>query len=177
VRVLLRPRRETEDKHNPNLADQDLPETEEEFDEIVFCVLADTAKRVLGKQARGTEKWVLGNTTWSDDVTVTHSVSGVSDIGERMIATERSVAVGRMDGTKMTKMTKITKWTKWTKRAKSLTSTRTSTISKSGTPSSLTRSKQSVSSGRGTRRRGFKRARRSSSREWMVWDVTPTATC
>ncbi|RSH89643.1 hypothetical protein EHS25_002194 [Saitozyma podzolica] len=73
VRVLLRPRRETEDKHNPNLADQDLPETEEEFDEIVFCVLADTAKRVLGKQARGTEKWVLGNTTWSDDVTVTHS--------------------------------------------------------------------------------------------------------
>jgi hypothetical protein len=78
VRVLLRPRRETEDKHNPNLADQDLPQTEEEFDEIVFCVLADTAKRVLGKEARGTEKWVLGNTTWSDDVTVTHSVSGFS---------------------------------------------------------------------------------------------------
>lgn len=52
-----------------------MPTSNEEFDEIVLCVLADTAKRILGKTARGVEKFVLGNTTWSDDVTVTHNVS------------------------------------------------------------------------------------------------------
>jgi hypothetical protein len=75
VRVILRPRRDQGDRHNPTFADQHLPETEEEFDEIVLCVLADTAKRVLGKEARMVEKWVLGNTSWSDDITITHSVS------------------------------------------------------------------------------------------------------
>jgi hypothetical protein len=74
VKVLLRGRRQQEDLHNPNSEDHDLPQKEEEFDEIVFCVLADTAKRILGKNARGIEKWVLGNTKWSDDVTVTHTV-------------------------------------------------------------------------------------------------------
>lgn len=73
VRVLLRERRVAEDYHNPNDVDHDMPQNEEVFDEIVFCVLADTAKRVLGKEARGMEKWVLGNTKWSDDVTVTHN--------------------------------------------------------------------------------------------------------
>ncbi|KAJ3877342.1 FAD/NAD(P)-binding domain-containing protein [Lentinula edodes] len=46
---------------------------EETYDEIVFCVLADTAKKLLGKQARWIEKKVLGETKWSDDVTVTHN--------------------------------------------------------------------------------------------------------
>jgi hypothetical protein len=78
VKVLLRGRRQQEDLHNPNDADQDMPQNEEEFDEIVFCVLADTAKRILGKKARGIEKWVLGNTKWSDDVTVTHTVCRLS---------------------------------------------------------------------------------------------------
>lgn len=72
---MLRPRRQEEDLHNAVGADKDLPSHEEEFDEIVLCVLADTAKRVLGKRARGIEKWVLGRTKWSDDVTVTHTVS------------------------------------------------------------------------------------------------------
>lgn len=62
--------------HNTAHADQDIPPLEEEFDEIVLCVLADTAKRVLGSQASGAESFVLGKTKWSDDVTVTHSVSG-----------------------------------------------------------------------------------------------------
>lgn len=75
VRVLLRPRRQEEDMHNTNLGDQDLPATEEVFDEIVFCVLADTVTRVLGKEARTVEKAVLNRTKWSDDVTVTHNVS------------------------------------------------------------------------------------------------------
>ena len=50
-------------------------DSEEDYDEIVFCVLSDTAKRILGKQARWIEKRVLGAAKWSDDVTVTHNVS------------------------------------------------------------------------------------------------------
>jgi hypothetical protein len=75
VRTVLQPRRQAEDLHNPSFEDRDLTPHEEEFDEIVLCVLADTAKRILQKEARGVESWVLGRTTWSDDVTVTHSVS------------------------------------------------------------------------------------------------------
>ncbi|OCF70869.1 hypothetical protein I204_08499 [Kwoniella mangroviensis CBS 8886] len=73
VKVMLRPRRQQEDLHNPDGADHDLPATEEVYDEIVLCTLADTAKRVLGKTASKREKWVLGNTKWSDDITVTHT--------------------------------------------------------------------------------------------------------
>ncbi|GAA5914445.1 hypothetical protein JCM5296_002141 [Sporobolomyces johnsonii] len=73
VKVTTRGRRPQQDHHNPKGADQDLPEKEEEYDEIVLCVLADTAKRLLGKQARWIEKRVLGATKWSDDVTVTHN--------------------------------------------------------------------------------------------------------
>ncbi|KAI5477714.1 hypothetical protein MNV49_005997 [Pseudohyphozyma bogoriensis] len=73
VRVSIRPRRPQEDHHNPEGADHDLREHEETFDELVLCVLADTAERLLGKQARWIEKRVLGATTWSDDVTVTHN--------------------------------------------------------------------------------------------------------
>ena len=74
VRVSLRPRRQEEDFHNTVAADHDLPSNIEEYDEIVLCVLADTAKRILGKEGRAIEKFVLGNTKWSDDITVTHSV-------------------------------------------------------------------------------------------------------
>ncbi|EIW68152.1 hypothetical protein TREMEDRAFT_33043 [Tremella mesenterica DSM 1558] len=75
VQVLLRPRRQQKDFHNPNDADEDLVPVREEFDEIVLCVLSDTAKRVLGKQATWFERWVLGNARWSDDITVTHTDS------------------------------------------------------------------------------------------------------
>jgi hypothetical protein len=74
VKTLLRQRRQSEDMHNPNDADHDIQPVEEEFDEIVLCVLADTAKRLLKGQARSAENWVLGNTKWSNDITVTHSV-------------------------------------------------------------------------------------------------------
>ncbi|EPS38148.1 hypothetical protein H072_8159 [Dactylellina haptotyla CBS 200.50] len=47
-------------------------ETTEEYDEIVFACQADTAKRLLGKQASWRERFVLGRTKWADDVTVTH---------------------------------------------------------------------------------------------------------
>ncbi|KAI9632138.1 uncharacterized protein MKK02DRAFT_20857 [Dioszegia hungarica] len=73
VKVMLRARRPEADLHNANFGDQDIPPQEEEFDEIVLAVLADTSKRVLGKQGGMMEKFVLGNTKWSDDVTVTHT--------------------------------------------------------------------------------------------------------
>ena len=71
--MTTRARRPEEDGHNQNDRDQDMPEKEEHYDEIVFAVLADTAQRLLGKQARWIEKSVLGATKWSDDVTVTHT--------------------------------------------------------------------------------------------------------
>ncbi|GAA6058502.1 hypothetical protein JCM10212_006941 [Sporobolomyces blumeae] len=73
VRVTTRARREEEGGHNQNDRDEDIPEQEEQYDEIVFCVLADTVERLLGKQASWLEKKVLGATKWSDDVTVTHT--------------------------------------------------------------------------------------------------------
>ncbi|BGP12350.1 hypothetical protein JCM10213_006519 [Rhodosporidiobolus nylandii] len=73
VRVVTRGRRPQPDHHNPVGADEDLPEQEEEYDELVLCVLADTAKILLGEKARWIEKRILGNTKWSDDVTVTHN--------------------------------------------------------------------------------------------------------
>ncbi|GAA5888755.1 hypothetical protein JCM6882_002838 [Rhodosporidiobolus microsporus] len=73
VKVTTRGRRPQPDHHNPNCADEDLPEQLEEYDELVLCVLADTAKTLLGKKARWLEKQILGNTKWSDDVTVTHN--------------------------------------------------------------------------------------------------------
>lgn len=75
VKVLTRPRRPQEDNHNPKGADQDLPQTLEEYDEIVLCVLADTAERLLGKTTRWIDRQVLGSTKWADDITVTHTVS------------------------------------------------------------------------------------------------------
>jgi hypothetical protein len=75
VRVAVRPRRAQADHHNPVGADKDLPEAVEEYDEIVFCVLADTAKTLLGENAGWLEGKVLGSAKWSDDVTVTHCVS------------------------------------------------------------------------------------------------------
>ncbi len=47
--------------------------TEETFDEMVLCVLADDGLRLLGKQATWREKMVLGGAAFYDDITVTHS--------------------------------------------------------------------------------------------------------
>jgi len=74
VKVTTRGRRPQPDHHNPVGADKDLPEEEEQYDELVLCVLADTAKELLGKKARWIEKKVLGVPKWSDDVTYTHNV-------------------------------------------------------------------------------------------------------
>ncbi|CAH0016543.1 unnamed protein product [Clonostachys rhizophaga] len=47
--------------------------TVEDFDEIVFCTLADDALSILGDSATWREKFVLGGAAFYDDITVTHS--------------------------------------------------------------------------------------------------------
>lgn len=76
VRVTIRERRPTKDGHIPSTQeghDLDMPLTEESYDEIVLCCLADTAQRLLGKTSRWVDRQVLGSTKWSDDITVTHT--------------------------------------------------------------------------------------------------------
>ncbi|PHH83446.1 hypothetical protein CDD82_762 [Ophiocordyceps australis] len=49
--------------------------TDETFDDMVLCTLADDSLRILGKQASWREKMVLGGAAFFDDLTVTHSDS------------------------------------------------------------------------------------------------------
>ncbi|KAH9868565.1 hypothetical protein J1614_007637 [Plenodomus biglobosus] len=81
VVVQLVKRRKAGDAHNPNsawvpgeenTADGDAVETEEQYDEIVLCVLADTANRILAGTSTLRERKVLGSCKFSDDITVTH---------------------------------------------------------------------------------------------------------
>ncbi|KAK3941031.1 hypothetical protein QBC46DRAFT_432878 [Diplogelasinospora grovesii] len=52
--------------------DADAKEETEHYDEIVLCVLADTAKRLPGKTSTFRERQVLGSAKFSDDITITH---------------------------------------------------------------------------------------------------------
>lgn len=49
------------------------PATTETFDEMVLAMLADDAKKLLGKSATWREKFVLGGARFYDDITITHS--------------------------------------------------------------------------------------------------------
>lgn len=51
---------------------QDGGPQQEHFDDMVMCVLADDALRILGRQASLRERLVLGGARFYDDVTVTH---------------------------------------------------------------------------------------------------------
>lgn len=73
VAVQLKSRTPAPDGHNPNDGDEDRSTTEEVYDEIVLCCLADTAKKVLGRTATWKEKRVLGAAKFSDDITITHN--------------------------------------------------------------------------------------------------------
>lgn len=83
VTVKIIKRTPAEDGHNPNSAwvpddvqgskaDADAVEQTEEYDEIVLCVLTDTAKRLLAKTATWHEGRVLGGAKFANDITVTH---------------------------------------------------------------------------------------------------------
>ncbi|CAL8584035.1 hypothetical protein XPA_009643 [Xanthoria parietina] len=49
--------------------------TTEQYDELVMCVLADDAKKLLGKTSTWKERFVLGGAKFFDDITITHSDS------------------------------------------------------------------------------------------------------
>jgi predicted NAD/FAD-binding protein len=54
-------------------ADAEKVETTEEYDEIVLCVLTDTAKRLLKPTITTLESKILGSAKFANDVTVTHT--------------------------------------------------------------------------------------------------------
>jgi predicted NAD/FAD-binding protein len=54
-------------------ADADKVEMTEEYDEIVLCVLTDTAKRLLKPTITTLESKILGSAKFANDVTVTHT--------------------------------------------------------------------------------------------------------
>ncbi|TKX18647.1 hypothetical protein C1H76_9437 [Elsinoe australis] len=45
----------------------------EHYDEIIFCTLTDTTKKLLGKNASWRESKVLGSAKFANDITVTHT--------------------------------------------------------------------------------------------------------
>jgi len=51
------------------------PPKTDTFDELVLCVLADDALKLLGKTATIKERFVLGGAKFYDDITITHSDS------------------------------------------------------------------------------------------------------
>jgi len=84
VLVQMIQRRKTDDGHVPDSnhasgsnhgADEDAEPFQEKYDEIVLCILADTARRILSKSASFTESRILGNAIFSNDITVTHTDS------------------------------------------------------------------------------------------------------
>ncbi|KAK3624830.1 hypothetical protein LTR56_020795 [Elasticomyces elasticus] len=83
VQVKIIGRTPAKDNHNqdsawvPNTvegsnADADAVETTEEYDEIVLCVLTDTAKRLLKPTITSLESRILGSAKFANDITVTH---------------------------------------------------------------------------------------------------------
>lgn len=84
VTVKIIGRTPAKDNHNTDSAwvpdsvdnsneDADKVETTEEYDEIVLCVLTDTAKRLLKPTITGLESRILGSAKFANDVTVTHT--------------------------------------------------------------------------------------------------------
>ena len=71
VTLQIRPS-ESASKDRQDESAQSPPGTEK-FDELVMCVLADDAKRLLGRTATWREKFVLGGANFYDDITITHT--------------------------------------------------------------------------------------------------------
>ncbi|KAL8826790.1 MAG: hypothetical protein Q9170_007270 [Blastenia crenularia] len=57
------------------MQNKNAPATTETYDELIMCVLADDAKKLLGKTANWKERFVLGGAKFFDDITITHSDS------------------------------------------------------------------------------------------------------
>lgn len=74
VTVKIVKRRSRSNSHLPE-EEKEQCDFEEEYDEVIFCISADAALQVLGKQATWIERKVLGAAKFSNDSTVTHCVS------------------------------------------------------------------------------------------------------
>merc|ERR1712225_81395 len=70
--VVIQTRPSSEDRDDDTTTSKSKTET---FDELVMCVLADDAPKLLGKTASRKEKFVLGGASFYDDITITHSDS------------------------------------------------------------------------------------------------------
>ncbi|KAL8955272.1 MAG: hypothetical protein Q9183_006713, partial [Haloplaca sp. 2 TL-2023] len=57
------------------MQNKNAPTTTETYDELVMCILADDAKKLLGKTSNWKERFVLGGAKFFDDITITHSDS------------------------------------------------------------------------------------------------------
>ncbi|KAL9578083.1 MAG: hypothetical protein Q9212_005952 [Teloschistes hypoglaucus] len=57
------------------MQNKNAPTTTETYDELVMCILADDAKKLLGKTSSWKERFVLGGAKFYDDITITHSDS------------------------------------------------------------------------------------------------------
>ena len=68
--VVIQTRPSSEDRDDDTTTSKSKTET---FDELVMCVLADDALKLLGKTASRKEKFVLGGASFYDDITITQS--------------------------------------------------------------------------------------------------------
>ncbi|PYH95671.1 FAD/NAD(P)-binding domain-containing protein [Aspergillus ellipticus CBS 707.79] len=66
-------RRDRKDGVDLRIVDPDGTSRDERFDELVLCIPADEAKKMLGKHATWKENYVLGGVKFYDDLTITHS--------------------------------------------------------------------------------------------------------
>ena len=73
--VTIKSRRKQVDGVNKTSGITDDHSSVEQFDELVLCVLADDALKLLGRTASWQEKFVLGGAKFYDDITITHSDS------------------------------------------------------------------------------------------------------
>ncbi|KAL8947506.1 MAG: hypothetical protein Q9222_006225 [Ikaeria aurantiellina] len=67
------PENKKSDGDGLGMQNQNPPETTETYDELIMCVLADDAKKLLGKTSTWKERFVLGGARFFDDITITHS--------------------------------------------------------------------------------------------------------
>lgn len=70
--VVIQTRPSSENRDDDSTSSKSKTET---FDDLVMCVLADDALKLLGKTASRKEKFVLGGASFYDDITITHSDS------------------------------------------------------------------------------------------------------
>lgn len=119
VAVKIIKRTPVEDGHNPNSAwavedgtrskiDANAKEVVEEYDEIVLCVLTDTAKRLLAPTITSMEKRVLGSAKFANDITVTHQDTEYMKRHYENFYDE-DIAVDELNGVNMTERNKWAK--------------------------------------------------------------------